>query len=202
MIRFSHFFPIIRLLIITFLKNNFCLYSPLHQIGSYVFLESSSPRKENDTAVMVSQQFNAIAGQKRCLNFWYHMYGSSIGSLEIIYRVYSGSKPEKVLWRLNGQQHNSEKSPWLNARVPIDMSADHSVSLYMYIFSVAWSIRLMLRISSCLKYYKIFQISTIPEISHFFPMIWHNLWISIQFLLYTLNFLLIFLMGILKKSIH
>lgn len=160
MIRFSHFFPIIRLLIITFLKNNFCLYSPLHQIGSYVFLESSSPRKENDTAVMVSQQFNAIAGQKRCLNFWYHMYGSSIGSLEIIYRVYSGSKPEKVLWRLNGQQHNSEKSPWLNARVPIDMSADHSVSLYMYIFSVAWSIGLMLRISSCLKYYKIFQIST------------------------------------------
>jgi len=57
------------------------------------------------------------------------MYGSDIGSLEIVYRVYSGSSPEQVLWRLSGQQHNSEMDAWKNARVPIDMSADHSVCL-------------------------------------------------------------------------
>lgn len=95
--------------------------------GSYIFLESSSPRKVNETATFTSQQFSVSPGQKRCLSFWYHMYGSDIGTLEVIYRVYSGSQPEKVLWRLTGQQHNTENDPWKNARVPIDMNADHSI---------------------------------------------------------------------------
>lgn len=98
-------------------------------LGSYIFLESSSPRVQNETAVFQSEQFNAVSGGKKCLSFWYHMYGADIGDLEVIYKVFSGSTPNKVIWRLQGQQHVTENSPWKNARVPIDMSSDHIVSI-------------------------------------------------------------------------
>lgn len=59
------------------------------------------------------------------------MYGADIGDLEVIYKVFSGSSPEKVIWRLRGQQQISENDKWKNARVPIDMNAPHLVCVLM-----------------------------------------------------------------------
>ena len=92
-------------------------------------METSSPTKKGDVAILESEQFNPVAGS-RCLNFWYHMYGSDIGSLQVIYKVFSGSQKEDLLWNLTGQQHISEDDPWKYARVPINMDADHIVSSF------------------------------------------------------------------------
>ncbi|XP_057298293.1 MAM and LDL-receptor class A domain-containing protein 2-like isoform X2 [Hydractinia symbiolongicarpus] len=95
--------------------------------GSYVYLEVSSPIKQGDTAILMSQQFNSVGGKPRCLNFWYHMFGADIGTLQVVYKVFSGSQPETLIWNLTGQQHNSETSPWKPGRVPISMDADHVI---------------------------------------------------------------------------
>ena len=43
--------------------------------GKYIFIEASSPRKVNDTAVIASPTVNSDGDY--CLTFWYHMYGKS-----------------------------------------------------------------------------------------------------------------------------
>ena len=105
------------------------------RLGSYIFLEVSSPVKRGDVAILKSQQFNSVGGKTRCLNFWYHMYGADIGTLQVIYKVFSGSQTEKVIWNLTGQQQISESDPWKYARVPVDMNSDHMVSL---LIGTAW----------------------------------------------------------------
>ena len=107
------------------------------RLGSYIFLEVSSPVKRGDVAILKSQQFNSVGGKTRCLNFWYHMYGADIGTLQVIYKVFSGSQTEKVIWNLTGQQQISESDPWKYARVPVDMNSDHMVSL---LIGTAWKV--------------------------------------------------------------
>ncbi|XP_013402242.2 MAM and LDL-receptor class A domain-containing protein 1-like, partial [Lingula anatina] len=49
--------------------------------GYYMFIETSSPRKVNDTAIMMSPVLN-IQGRV-CIKYWLHMYGSSVGRLTV-----------------------------------------------------------------------------------------------------------------------
>ena len=96
-------------------------------LGSYIFLEVSRPVKRGDVAKLKSQQFNSVRGKTKCFNFWYHIYGADIGTLQVIYKVFSDSQTEKVIWNLTGQQQISESDPWKYARVPVDMNSDHMV---------------------------------------------------------------------------
>ena len=50
--------------------------------GTYFYIESSSPRKQGDTARLLSPTLSSSTGAK-CFTFWYHMYGKNIGSLTI-----------------------------------------------------------------------------------------------------------------------
>ncbi|XP_069693713.1 uncharacterized protein [Periplaneta americana] len=60
--------------------------------GYYMFIESSSPRMENDTARLYSPVYTSqlTASQPSCFTFWYHMYGATTGSLHVYI------KPENV----------------------------------------------------------------------------------------------------------
>lgn len=53
--------------------------------GWYVFIESSSPRHLNDSARLVSA--TVPANQQYCLQFYYHMYGANINSLNVYLKV-------------------------------------------------------------------------------------------------------------------
>lgn len=53
--------------------------------GWYVFIESSSPRRFNDSARLVSA--DVPANQQYCLQFYYHMYGANINSLNVYLKV-------------------------------------------------------------------------------------------------------------------
>ena len=59
-------------------------------LGKYIFIETSSPRRNGDRAVLESDMIGKTAG--KCFSFWYHMYGSSIGALNIYIRDISGNK--------------------------------------------------------------------------------------------------------------
>nr|XP_054757464.1 MAM and LDL-receptor class A domain-containing protein 1-like [Lytechinus pictus] len=50
------------------------------QYGTYIYIESSDMRK-NQKAILKSGDF--LASEKRCLEFYYYMYGTSVGSLYV-----------------------------------------------------------------------------------------------------------------------
>ena len=79
--------------------------------GYYVFIETSSPRRQGDKARLLSQQFNGTnAGS--CFTFWYHMYGFTIGTLNL-YQVVG--QTETLIWTLSGDKGNS----WFSGQVPV-----------------------------------------------------------------------------------
>ena len=76
-----------------------------------MYIETSYPRKKGDNAILYSRaKFSASKGA-RCFNFWYHMTGSGIGTLNI----YHGSAKSTPIWTRSGDQGTK----WKHGRVTI-----------------------------------------------------------------------------------
>ncbi|XP_072182118.1 MAM and LDL-receptor class A domain-containing protein 1-like [Diadema setosum] len=73
--------------------------------GYYIYIEASSPRVKGDFARLLSGALRPTAGEPYCFSFYYHMYGTSIGSLTIFMRDADGSN-EEVIWIKQGNQAN------------------------------------------------------------------------------------------------
>lgn len=99
---------------------SFFAFSSFSSLGAYAFIETSSPRKQGDKARLVSTQFNGTAS-KNCFTFWYHMYGSSIGSLNL-YQVVGNT--ETLIWTLSGNKGRQ----WFNGQVPVGNQAKYKVA--------------------------------------------------------------------------
>ena len=66
-----------------------------YSVGKYMYIEASSPRKPGEKAkLMLTVPYN---GKQSCLSFYYHVYGSSAGKLN----VYSGNK---TIFNVSGNQ--------------------------------------------------------------------------------------------------
>ncbi|CAB4026654.1 MAM and LDL-receptor class A domain-containing 2-like, partial [Paramuricea clavata] len=76
--------------------------------GYYVFIETSSPRRRGEKARLVGPNFTP-SSTVRCLQFWYHMYGQSTGSLRVFAKWGAGNNSQSVLWSLSGSQGNQWK---------------------------------------------------------------------------------------------
>ncbi|XP_039257610.2 MAM domain-containing glycosylphosphatidylinositol anchor protein 2-like [Styela clava] len=50
--------------------------------GSYVFAEATGMR-QGDVTTLISPYFSMMKTERYCLSFWYHMYGSGIGTFAI-----------------------------------------------------------------------------------------------------------------------
>ena len=87
--------------------------------GYYIYIETSSPRKPNDTARVESAMIPAT--QQKCLQFWYHMYGPHVDTLN----VYSKKNNQlgSPLWSLSGTQGNK----WKHAVVSLTVSSKFQV---------------------------------------------------------------------------
>lgn len=86
-------------------------------IGSYMFIEASSPRKKGDNAKM--SRVVTLSGNS-CLRFYYHMFGSSMGTLKVTLR-------NKEIFTKTGNQGNDWKM--YQDRLPGTGSKTVSVSL-------------------------------------------------------------------------
>ena len=73
-----------------------------------MYIETSYPRRRGDKAWLYSPYLNQ-SPKGICLNFWYHMYGSHIGSLNIYLDRATGAP----IWNRTGDQGNV----WRHGRV-------------------------------------------------------------------------------------
>lgn len=80
--------------------------------GYYMYIETSFPRKPNDKAWLISPKYTPAPNGK-CFNFWYHMSGRHIGSLNVYLK--DSIRLGKMVWNETGNQGSS----WLQAKAPI-----------------------------------------------------------------------------------
>ena len=93
-------------------------------LGYYMFIETSSPRKNGDTASLISP---TIASGPKCFTFWYHMYGPHIDTLNI----YTLSNKKKiVVWKKTGTQGNS----WRSANITVGGASGFQVNKLVIAF--------------------------------------------------------------------
>ncbi|XP_078613464.1 uncharacterized protein LOC144883074 [Branchiostoma floridae x Branchiostoma japonicum] len=88
--------------------------------GYYMYIETSSPQSRGDRAELLTPLLAPTAG--RCLTFYYHMKGLSVGTLNV-YKVARGQQTR--LWTQSGSQGNQ----WNYAEVDYD-----SKDQYQFIF--------------------------------------------------------------------
>ena len=79
--------------------------------GHYIFIESSSPRRVNDTARIISLNINPTSGA--CVTFWYHMYGAHINTLNLYLK--QNNQLGTPIWKHTGTLNNH----WYKAVVNI-----------------------------------------------------------------------------------
>ncbi|KOC65100.1 MAM domain-containing glycosylphosphatidylinositol anchor protein 1, partial [Habropoda laboriosa] len=76
--------------------------------GFYLYIEASG-RLENDTARIISPIYNASYTESGCFSFWYHMYGATVGALNIYFKPEKDLVPRQ-LFHKEGDQGNQ----WLH----------------------------------------------------------------------------------------
>lgn len=84
--------------------------------GTFIYTESSPPvtPSDNDFALLMSPVLPAPESGTGCLQFWYHMYGSTTGSLSV-YMIDAEMMGGHKVWYMAGEQG----SQWQSAAVPI-----------------------------------------------------------------------------------
>ncbi|QTN39522.1 fibronectin type III domain-containing protein [Cryomorphaceae bacterium] len=87
--------------------------------GNYIFLESSSC--SFNTAILVSECVDLSGLVAPSISFYYHMYGSNMGSLSL--EISSASSNWTQVWTLSGDQGNS----WFQAAVDLSAYAGDNV---------------------------------------------------------------------------
>ncbi|XP_035827621.1 MAM and LDL-receptor class A domain-containing protein 1-like [Aplysia californica] len=92
--------------------------------GHYIFIESSSPRKQNDTARLISPTYSQSSSNQHCLSFYYHMYGVDIGTLNV-YQVKSGASNNlgSPRWSFSYDIGRG----WRKAEVTLDLDGSYQV---------------------------------------------------------------------------
>lgn len=73
--------------------------------GYYMFIETSLPRRPGDKAQLLSPTYPPTSG--KCLQFWYHMYGRHIGTLNVrVKRAVQGKPTYFLQWSRSGDHGN------------------------------------------------------------------------------------------------
>jgi len=86
-------------------------------------LKASSPQLQNDKARLISPTYSGTSSSGICFKFWYHLYGQSIGSLNVWLRQNNQLKTN--LWTRTGNFGNF----WRLGLVTVKSSADFEIVL-------------------------------------------------------------------------
>lgn len=104
--------------------------------GTYLYIETSSPRKQGDNAVIQSQEIPI--NPQYCFSFWYFMHGSSVGSLNVSYQL-QNTPTTKPVWSMSGDQGSIWKQATVNIKntpESFHVSAYHEKNLSQWGFSL------------------------------------------------------------------
>ena len=102
----------------------------LQPVGHYAYIETSYPRVTGDRAWMISDIFKVNPDYNWCLTFWVHMYGDSVGYLNI-FKVTDFLKPTadksySRIFRLTGNHGDN----WIYQQLQINSGHDFQVSVF------------------------------------------------------------------------
>ena len=86
-----------------------------------MYIETSLPRKQGDKARLISPAYKSLTTGK-CFQFWYHMYGKDIGSLNV-YTKTKSSSTKNLVWNRSGDRGNL----WKVAQFTVKGTADFQV---------------------------------------------------------------------------
>ena len=87
--------------------------------GYYMYIETSSPRVPGDNAKI--QRGGLIFTGNTCIRFFYHMYGASIGTLNIFL--------DKInVHQITGEQGNM----WKEANIKVSQVGPYAVSISLF----------------------------------------------------------------------
>lgn len=89
--------------------------------GKYVYLETSSG-STNDISYLTSPCANFGNATTVIMKFWYHMYGATMGTLEVEQKV--GGVWVTTGWSMTGEQHTTGDAAWSEAVVPLNPAAE------------------------------------------------------------------------------
>ncbi|EDO47788.1 predicted protein [Nematostella vectensis] len=91
--------------------------------GYYLYIETSSPRKQNDTARISSITFRSAAASDNCrMRFWYHMFGPHVDTLNVHLRTAVGGW-FNTIWSMKGDQGDI----WNRAEINITSGVNFQV---------------------------------------------------------------------------
>ena len=76
--------------------------------GHYLYIEASG-RLVNDTARIISPLYNVSYTESGCFSFWYHMFGATVGALNVYFKPEAESSP-RLMFNKEGNQGNQ----WLH----------------------------------------------------------------------------------------
>ena len=84
-----------------------------------------------DKATIKSISFPPTSASGRCISFWYHMYGSSIGTLNAYFRKLKNGNTigNELMWQLKGNQGDN----WQQGRIPISVTSYYQVSHCVFV---------------------------------------------------------------------
>ena len=88
-----------------------------------MYIETSKPREPADYAVLQSKLF--LPSSERCFQFYYHMYGDHIGSLQVMYSPDQLNNDVKIWEKIQNQGDQ-----WHLARVNLNSDLAHWGSTY------------------------------------------------------------------------
>lgn len=91
--------------------------------GTFVYIETSAPRKKNDYARLASETWPST--NSLCFTFWYNAFGSSVGSLKV-YVADENSTVQNLIWEVSGQQ-SSNASDWKQGVVSLSSDKDFKI---------------------------------------------------------------------------
>lgn len=95
-----------------------------------MFIETSSPRSPNDKARLESEEFQPTGASGRCLKFWYHMSGNTIGSLNV---WMSSNGSTGMIWSLSRDQKNQ----WYFGQAPVTSKNVYQVRNIMHHYTIS-----------------------------------------------------------------
>ena len=85
--------------------------------GNYIYTEASAPRDQGDVAIIYSSFIDLSTLTNPELNFYYHMFGANMGTLDI--EIFDGSSYTNI-FSLSGDQGDQ----WFQTSVPISTSSN------------------------------------------------------------------------------
>lgn len=88
-----------------------------------MLLEASN--QSNGDKARIMRTYKKATVTESCFQFWYMMYGSSLGTLNVYQKV--GNSLGSAIWTVSGDQ--GVQRTWLKGRVTLNSTAQFTVSL-------------------------------------------------------------------------